>query len=447
MILTRPLRKPLWIISFFLKKHRRLITLVTLVVIAILLASRNLVAYLPKIIPQQKIGFVGQYTLNNLPAQISQSISRSLISLTVNGEIQGDLAEKWETLEAETVYRLSLKPNLFWSDGAVVNSQDIKFDIPNVTISYPSNQTIEFGLKESFSPFLSVLFRPVIKKNQATVGNYTIKKITFQGQYLKTIELSGTQQNLVYKFYPSNESAWLGFKLGEIDQLENLITNPINSDWETKVILEKKVNHQQYLAIIFNLNDSQLSNKSLRQALAYAIKAKSDLPENRALGPISPLSWAYNPNLKRYDYNPAQAQELFKKAETEASLSAQLEITLGTSQTFVDLADSIAKDWEETLNLKVNVKIINSIESNFQAILVAQEIPLDPDQHSLWHSTQITNLTHYSDLKIDKLLEDGRKISDQKKRQEIYQDFQRFLVEDSPAIFLQYPTIYTIKRH
>ncbi len=96
--------------------------------------------------------------------------------------------------------------------------------------------------------------------------------------------------------------------------------------------------------------------------------------------------------------------------------------------------------------VKVEVKIINSIESDFQAILIAQQIPLDPDQHALWHSTQDTNISRYSELKIDKLLEDGRKISDFDKRQEIYQDFQRFLVEDSPAIFLQHPVTYTIER-
>ena len=47
---------------------------------------------------------------------------------------------------------------------------------------------------------------------------------------------------------------------------------------------------------------------------------------------------------------------------------------------------------------------------------------------------------------LDKLLEDGRIISDLKKRKEIYQDFQKFLVEDTPAIFLSHPTTYTITR-
>ena len=48
--------------------------------------------------------------------------------------------------------------------------------------------------------------------------------------------------------------------------------------------------------------------------------------------------------------------------------------------------------------------------------------------------------------KIDKLLESGRKESDQEKREKIYFDFQRYLVEDAPAVFLFHPTTYTISR-
>lgn len=446
MILTRPFRKPFWIINSFFKKHRRLIGIVTVVVILFLLASQNLISLLPKIKPQQKIGLVGQYTLANLPDSVQSVFSRSLINLNESGEIVAGLAENWEVLEDETLYRIYLPPEIFWSDNTLIKSRDITFDIPDVTVSYPTDNVIAFKLKESFSPFLVTLTRPIIKNNQVTAGDYLIKKIRFSGPYLKIINLTGPTQNLTFRFYPSNEAAWQGFKLGEVNQLKNLISNPLTDDWQKKIKLQQSTNYHQYLAVIFNLSSPQLSNKSLRQALAYAIKEKSASPDNRAFGPISPLSWAYNPNLKPYDYNPVQAKELYLKAVEEASLSGQLEISLGTSQTFLSLAETIAKSWQEILNIKTNVRIINSIEPDFQAILVAQEIPPDPDQHALWHSTQPTNITHYSDLRVDKLLEDGRKISDPIKRKEIYLDFQRFLVEDSPAIFLQYPTIYTISR-
>ena len=70
---------------------------------------------------------------------------------------------------------------------------------------------------------------------------------------------------------------------------------------------------------------------------------------------------------------------------------------MGTSDSFLELAETIAKDWENVLDVDVDVKIINSIEPDFQAILIAQEIPLDPDQQALWHSTQETNISHYQD--------------------------------------------------
>lgn len=446
MILTRPLRKPFWIIKSFIAKHQKLMLWAGLIGIFIFLFTRSLLPLLPRLKPGSKIGLVGQYTMTSLPRHISQSISRGLMKVDDSDQVSPDIVDSWEILEEETLYRFYLKPDIIWSDGSVLKAKDIQLEIPNVTVNYPDSHLIEFKLEESYSPFLTTLSRPLFKNNQIGIGEYTIKQIRYQGPYLKSLELVSSKQSLTYRFYPSHQAAWLGFRLGEVNKLENLIVNPLNDKWQKKVNLEQKINLNQYLAIIFNLQHPQLGNKPLRQALAYAIKDKSSSPETRALSSISPQSWVYNPDVKPYDFNPNQAQELFDTATEEASISGNLEITLGTSQSLLSLAESIAKSWQDTLPVKVEVKIISSIDPDFQAILIAQEIPLDPDQHALWHSTQDTNIAHYSDLKIDKLLEDGRKISDPEKRQEIYQDFQRFLAEDSPAIFLQHPITYTVEK-
>jgi peptide/nickel transport system substrate-binding protein len=446
MILTRPFRKPFWIISSFIKKHQRLILATTGLGAFLVLFTRNLIPFLPRPKPHLKIGLVGQYTLKTLPPSVVQTISRSLTKVDQQGQVSPDLAETWEVLEEETLYRFYLKPGLFWSDGSPLVSQDIHLDIPDVVTRYPNDKVIEFKLKEPFSPFLVTLSRPLFKKGTVGAGQYLIKKIRYQGRYLKTLQLASQENNLTYNFYPSHQSAWLGFKLGEVDRLENLFINPLNQTWLKKVNLKQKDNYNQYLAVLFNLNDQYLSNKSLRQALAYALENKNPAGK-RALTPINPQSWAYNDQVKPYNYQPDQARELFDKFSQDASLSGQLNLTLGTSQSFLQLAESIQQSWQKTLDLQVTVKIVNSIEADYQALLIAQEIPLDPDQHALWHSTQSSNITHYSDLKVDKLLEDGRRISDLQKRQEIYQDFQRFLLEDSPAIFLMHPITYTISRH
>jgi len=446
MILTRPLRKPLWILGSFFKKHQKLILGVFLISLLLLFFSKNLLPLLPKLKPTQKIGIVGQYSINNLPQSVSQSISRGLFKINQQGQVVPDVAKSWEVLEDETLYRIYLNPDVIWSDNEILTSKDIIIEIPNVTISYPDDYIIEFKLKEPYSPFLVTLSRPLFKNKTIGIGEYIVKKTKTKGPYLKSLELAGGKQNLTYRFYPSHQAAWLGFQLGEVDKLDNIIINPLSEQWQKKVNLEQQTNFNQYLAIVFNLSHPQLGNKPLRQALAYAIKEKAPNQESRALSSISPNSWAYNPKVKPYNFNSNQAKELFDTATEEASISGKLELSLGTSQSLLDLAESIAKSWEEVLPVKIDVKIINSIEPDFEAILIAQEIPLDPDQHALWHSTQDTNISHYSDLKIDKLLEDGRTISDPKKRKEIYQDFQRFLVEDSPVIFLSHPTTYTISR-
>ena len=113
---------------------------------------------------------------------------------------------------------------------------------------------------------------------------------------------------------------------------------------------------------------------------------------------------------------------------------------------YLDLAESIATSWRETLGVQVDVKVVSGVTSDYQIILADFTPPVDPDQYSIWHSTQPTNFTHFSNLKIDKLLEDGRRTSDQKLRQEIYQDFQRFLLEDCPAVFLFKSNSYTLSR-
>lgn len=446
MRLTRPFRKILWTLGSFFRKHRKLILSAGFLGVILFLLVKNLIPLLPKLKPSLRIGLVGQYNFNNLPQSVTQTISRGLTKIDATGTPQPDLAETWVINPAETVYLVYLKKNIFWADGTAITANNITLEIPNVAVKIIDDFTLQFQLQESYSPFLTILSRPLFKNKTISAGEFIIKSSRYIGSYLKALELVGPNANLFYRFYQSQEAAWLGFRLGEVNRLENLLINPLTGSWQNKVKLNTKANNHQYLALIFNFSDPYLINKSFRQALAYAIEKKSSLDTNRALSPISPDSWAYNSKVKPYDYNSTQAKELFSKFTKEATVSAALEISLGTSESFLPLAESIARSWEDVLGIKTKIKVVNSIEPDFQALLIAQEIPTDPDQHALWHSTQDTNIAHYSDLKIDKLLEDGRKISSLVKRKEIYLDFQKFLIEDSPAIFLEHPLVYTISR-
>lgn len=446
MIFTRPFRKPWWWIKSFVKKQKRLIFIAAVLGVVIFGLGKNILLLLPQFKTKVRVGYVGQYTLATLPPAINQKLGRGLFKAEADGEFVPDLARSWQLSADETTYTVFLSPNEYWNDGSPIVSRDIRYNFADVDISYPDDYQIQFQLNQPYSPFLSLLSAPIFKNNSIGAGDFTILNTEYQNQYLKKLTAINQNSEYAFIFYPSQAAAWLGFRLGEIDRLENLILNPVSGKWANKVKVESQINRQSYLAVLFNLKDPRFSSKPLRQALAYAIKSKSVDPSSRALSPISPNSWAYNPDVKPYNYQPQQAKELFDKYEQEGSPSGKLEFTLGTSSSLLPTAEEIAQSWQEVLPVSVGVKSVNSIEPDFQAILVAQEIPLDPDQHVLWHSTQSNNITHFSDLRVDKLLEDGRQISDLKKRKEIYQDFQRFIVEETPAVFLSHPMVYTISR-
>ena len=217
MTLTRSFRKHIWILSSFINKQKKLILSFTIIGIILFLFFKNLLPLIPKPNQHIKIGIVGQYTMNSIPSFISQNISRSLMKVNPNGIIESDLAKSWEILEKETVYKVYLKRNILWSDGTIISSKDISFDIPDVEVSYPNESTIKFKLKEPFSPFLLLLTKPLFKNNTVSAGDYMVKKIKYRGPYLKSLSLTGPKNDLSYTFYPSHNAGWLGFKLGEIE--------------------------------------------------------------------------------------------------------------------------------------------------------------------------------------------------------------------------------------
>ncbi len=75
------------------------------------------------------------------------------------------------------------------------------------------------------------------------------------------------------------------------------------------------------------------------------------------------------------------------------------------------------------------------------------KVPSDPDQYYFWHSTQKQgNIGNYQNMKIDKILEDGRDTISIEMRKKIYDNYQKIIMDDPPGIFLYYPYIYIITR-
>lgn len=408
-----------------------------------------------KILPQfkktEKVGIIGQFTVNNLPDEILKEISYGLTDISAKGEAIPQIAESWELTDQGITYLFKLK-NLpgIWHDGHTLDIKDINYNFKDVTFTLQGG-FLKFTLKEPFSPFPIILSRPLFKKGLIGLGKYRVSQIQKNGNYIKSILLvpygqSNIFQSTVvndlpkklYRFYNSENDLKTAFNLGEINSISDIYD--LNKLLLTiNIAVKKEIMEDAYIGVFFNSGKSPFQEKTFRQAIAYTIAKESG--NNRALGPINSTSWAYNPDVKPYDQDFTHAKELIGK---DKSLTNK--IIISTFPQYEGLANQIMENLK-TIGISSEVQIVSFIPEDFDIFIIAREIPPDPDQYYFWHSNQAGNFFNYSSPRIDKLLEDGRRTSNKEERKNIYFDFQRFLVEDSPAVFLTHPTFYTVIRN
>lgn len=410
--------------------------------IAIICASYFISIVLPDISQSNtvNIGYVGNYTVKTLPPEALTLVTKTLITVDVNGRPQPSLASHWTVSPDGKTYVLFLKDNLKWHDDTSVNAKDITIAINNVEINALNNKAIEFKLPNPISSFLLALNKPVFKtRSFYGTSNYRITHIDQVDERVSRISLVPNQSNLPkvnIKFYPGEAQALTAFKIGDIKM--GTFTNAAEIEKWPNLIVNRKIDEQKIITIFFNNNDETLSSRELRQALIYSLN-RTEYDGVSANSPIAPSSWAYNPQVKKYEYNTGKARELINKSNYNDK-----PITLSYIPAYVDLAKKVKTDWE-AVGIKVNIKEEQQLPKNYQAFLTVNQLSPDPDQYALWHSSQVkTNITGYKNVKIDKLLEDARSEQDEAKRKDLYYDFQRFLVEDAPAAFLYHPYTYEI---
>ncbi len=397
----------------------------------------------------ERIGYTGRYTSDALPQEILHLIGNGLTKVNESGNVAGELSSSWEYTEDGKIWIFHLDDKKTWQDGKPVTSDAINYSFDQVKIEKPDSKTINFILKEKFAPFPSVVSKPIFKKGLLGTGTWKVTKLSLVGNYVEYMNLEDKDKNKkIIKFYPTEERTKIAFQLGEIDRIEDILDPEPLSSWKTAALTGSVVSNR-YVAVFFNMQDVEFNDndkkdkKAFRQALTYAID-KEALSQNRALGPISPNSWAFNSQIKSYDYDPKRAKELLAdipKAERE-----KISLKLTTTSNLIKQAEKIAKNWSD-IGIKTTVSVVTGIPSDYQAFLATYDSPYDPDQYVTWHSSQMaSNISKYASPRIDKLLEDGRLELSQNERRKIYLDFQRYLLEDDPAAFLYHPTSYTITR-
>jgi peptide/nickel transport system substrate-binding protein len=217
------------------------------------------------------------------------------------------------------------------------------------------------------------------------------------------------------------------------------------------------LNHQ-------NPNTPFFKDANVRKALMHALdrqKLIDTVLKGQGMvadSPIMPYSWAYDPDITKYGYDPEAARQLLDQAGWVDSDGDGVRDREGVKLAFVLLGkdkaklDAISAMWAE-IGVKAEPQAVSLpgltadflAPRTFDAALVDWELSGDPDPYPLWHSTQAKtgqNYAGWESRRADEAIERARSLPDHESRIPFYKDFQRIFNEEVPSLLLYYP-VYT----
>lgn len=396
------------------------------------------------------VGLTGAYETTKIPDIILNKVGKGLTKVEADGKVKPDLATSWEIQDAGKTYIFKLKKNQYFTNGTPFTSKTIQYSFKDVAIERPDDYSIVFKLKDAYAPFLLTVAQPVFYKGYIGIGEYTINNIELNGNFIESIQLLSTKNRFItedYVFYPTAEALKIAFVLGEVTNAYGLTNTQVNGyDMQTfpNLNVSREVNYGKLITLFYNMEDPVLSDKKWRNGLSYA--TPDAFPDGvKAISFYPPTSPFFNDTVVDKSLDLSHAKLLISSAMEAASASAAPKITLKTLNKYEKTAEVIKESWSAA-GIDITIEKVDSIPQSFQIYLGDFNVSKDPDQYVLWHSAQNKNITKIKNVRIDKLLEDGRRETEMSERIRIYNDLQKYLLDEAPATFLYFPYEYNVER-
>jgi peptide/nickel transport system substrate-binding protein len=453
------------------------------------------------------------FASDSASADISGRIFNGLTKYDKDLNIIGDLAERWTISKNGKEIIFYLRKGIKWHDGVEFTAEDVVFTYNAVTDTknptpYSSNYgpvkevkvidkyTVKVIYEKPFAPALESwgmgilpkhllegkeLFNSPLNRNPIGTGPYKIKEwVTGQRVIINRNEnyYEGTPffEKFISRIIPDPSTMFLELRFGGIDFMG--LAPAQYKYYGEKSYFKKYFNVYKYPSfgytyIGYNLKDPLFSEKKVRQAIAHAIN-KKEIIEGVLLGygtpctgPFPPSSWAYNPNVKDFEYNPEKAKEILHelgwKLDTDGIMTKD-----GKKFSFVLLVNQgnearlktaqIIKEQLKKIGIELKIRVLEwqsflelVTKRQFQAVLLGWSLSRDPDLYDIFHSSKTKpgefNFVSYSNKEVDSIIEKAREILDREERKRLYWKIHEIITEDQPYTFLYVPdTIIAINK-
>ncbi|OPY13999.1 MAG: Oligopeptide-binding protein AppA precursor [Syntrophus sp. PtaB.Bin001] len=452
---------------------------------------------------------------NLIPLLSSDSTSHDVANLIYNGlvkydkdlNIVGDLAESWEISRDGLVITFHLRRGVRWHDGHPFTAEDVLFTYqltidPKTPTAYSGDflkvkkaemldtYTFRATYDKPFAPALMSWGSAILPKHLLAGKDITrtplARKPIGTGPYKFKEWVTGQKIVLVYnpdyfegrpyidgyilRIIPDMATMFLELRAGGIDRMG---LTPLQYTRQTESrLFRNNYNKFRYLSfgytfVGYNLKNPLFADKRVRQAMAMAVD-KDEIIRGvlmglgkPATGPFKPGTWAYNPNVRTYPYDPEKARALLAEAGWQdrngdglvdkdgKTFEFELLISQG-NEVRGKCAEIIQRRLAE-IGIKVKIRVVEWAafvndfinKRRFDATILGWTIPLDPDLYDVWHSSktgpQELNFISFKNEEVDKLLVKGRSTFNIEERKRCYNRIQEILAEEQPYNFLYVP--------
>lgn len=214
-------------------------------------------------------------------------------------------------------------------------------------------------------------------------------------------------------------------------------------------------------AINVNLTRPALQDVRVRRAIAYAIDRNSlasiVLGEygQVASSPLMAPDWVLTDDVTVYDFDPDAARALLEEARWDSSTRLTLRYPTGNRPR--EAAAAVIQQALAAVGIQVTLSIsdfatlnADAAAGNFDLLLLGNQTIGDPDYVASQYTSNTAppngvNYMHYSNARVDEVLEAGRTTTDRTERYDLYQEFQQIVTEELPKVFLYVdPEIYAV---
>ncbi len=455
-------------------------------------------------------GLIPNITSDGASHEVGNLIYDGLVKRDKDLNLVPSLAESWELSPDCLTLTFKLRKDVKWHDGWLFTGADVRFTYETmihpktptaykedfvtvkgvevldpftvrVKYSQPNPQAVEnWGMwmlpRHLLAGYVEGGFLREAPQNREPIGNGPYRFVEWKSGE-KVVLVANPEyfegrpylSRVVYRIIPSQATIFLELKAKGVD-FAGLTAIQFARQTNYRAF-RKAYNKYQYPANAytyfgFNLKDPRFADRRVRQAFAHAIN-KQELIDGvilglgrEATGPYKPGTWAYNPNVMRYPYDPERAKRLLAEAgwrdtdgdgilDKDGQPFAFTILTNQGNEERKKIAEIIQQRLRE-IGVAVEVRTLEWAafikefvkKRRFEAIILGWGIGLDPDQFNIWHSSKTgpDELNHisYANSEADRLLELGRASCKREERKKYYDRLQEILAEDQPIIFLYF---------